>query len=357
MHTVVVVGTVILAAAAVIGAAALWFSSRDDADDAASTTVPVTTAAPLDTTPTSTEAPRPVVGFDPVCTERDPASTESPTTDEAALDAFGPLGTAPTLAIDLPDSVATGGVTSATASAVRVAGGVVATVTADPAAPFEGAIVARIDLDGTVRWVRCFPTAVTVRAADAATVAGSLAIGTTAGWSDLSLADGSVGDVLAAEPAVAPASPFGDPGTTATWPDPALATIPGEAFTASGTGGMTVVLGCLVAPTATGCDQPVLRGYNAADNALIWERVGVSDVAAVRSGFVLFRYATPGAEPAWYMINAGDGTAVEGQIWPAASFSGTGSLFGGVLTDVTGGVLSVWSPAAAAIPAASVALP
>lgn len=358
-HTVVVAVTVLLAVGAVIAAAVLWLDSRDNADStAAPTTLPLSTTSPATTTPTTTEAPRPLVGFDPVCAEQPAARTPPPTLDEATLDTFGPLGASPNLTIDLPDSNSAGVAGAAAATVVRVAGGVVATVTADPAAPFEGAIVARVDADGTTRWVRCLETSAAVRSASGAVIADSLALGVGGAWTALSPDDGSAGAALPAEPAPAPTAPYGDPGTTATWPDPALSTIPGEAFTAATTGTVTVVLGCLVAPTATGCDQPVLRGYGAADAALLWERVGVSDVAVVRSGFAIIRYEAPGAGPAWYMINAGDGTAVEGQVWPADSFSGAfASVHGGVVADVVGGVLSVWYPSASGLAAVSLTLP
>lgn len=358
-HTVVVALTVLLAVGAVVAAAVLWLGNRgDDAPTAASTTLPASSTSAATTTPTTTEAPRPLVGFDPVCAEQPAVGTPAPTLDEATLDTFGPLGASPNLTIDLPDSISSGGVGSASAAVVRVAGGVVATVTADPAAPFDGAIVARVDADGTARWVRCLETTAAVRSASGAVTADSLALGVGGAWTALSIDDGSAGAALPAEPVPAPTAPYGDPGTTATWPDPALSTIPGEAFTAATTGTVTVVLGCLVAPTATGCDQPVLRGYGAADALLLWERVGVSDVAVVRNGFAIIRYAAPGADPAWYMINAGDGTAVEGQVWPADSFSGVfASVHGGVVADVVGGVLSVWYPSTSGLAAASLTLP
>lgn len=300
--------------------------------------------------------------FDPVCVERPAAATEPPVLDEAALDVLGPLGSAPNLQIDLPASVTGAGAADATAAVLRVPGGVLLTIRANGQASFDGSIVSRVDADGTVRWVRCFTDTAFVRGQSGAPLADTAAISfvnIASPWQELSLVDGSVGAEVAEPPLPAALTT----GEAAAWPDPAIATLPGEVFTAGATNGVTVVLGCaLLNADGVNCDRVVLRGYNTADNALLWSRDGVADVAVVKDGYAVIAYGTPGSAP-WYMVNALDGTAVEGQVWadPATFAAGTPSSWvevsGGVLARGDSGSVSIWYPAAAGIGTASVSLP
>ncbi len=335
---------------------------------AGATTPPGATTLLAAAAPTQPGATTPdgqlVSGFDPPCAERAPVATDPPALDEAALDPFAPLGSAPNLVISLPGTFGGTGVGDPSTSALRVPGGVLVTALAGEG---QGAsLVARIDADGTVRWVRCFAETVFVRGQSGAALADTVAVTSAAvasGWQELSLADGSLGAEVP-EPPFAAELTEGEP---APWPDPALATLPGDVFTAGATNGVTIVLGCLVLNAdGVNCDQAVLRGYNTADNALLWSRDGVTDVAMVKDGLAVIQYALPDGNPAWYMVDAADGTAVDGQVWadPATFFTECCAdtyyswvvLSGGVVARGDYGSVSIWYPAGAGIGTASVAL-
>jgi DNA-directed RNA polymerase specialized sigma24 family protein len=380
---VAVAGVVLVGALVVVGA--LWWSSRgDDADGEgarpsaapiSSTSLPGASAAPTATSALVGSPAAPLVTgstatvatgagrFDPTCTERPAATTEPTVIEETALDAFGPLGAAPNLIIDLPAALTDAGPGDATASVLRVAGGVLVTARAGE---LDGeSMVARIDADGTVRWVRCFADTAVVRGLSGAALADAAAIqfpGAGSTWQELSLVDGSPGAEVA-EPPLPAVTATGDP---VPWPDPALATLPGEAFTAGGTNGVTVVLGCAaLAADGVNCDRVVLAAYNTTDNSLLWTRDGVSDVAIVRDGYAVIAYGEPGAAP-WYMVSVTDGAAIDGQVWADPATFATGSdaattsaieVFGGVVARSANGSVSIWYPAAAGIETAAVTVP
>jgi hypothetical protein len=380
-----VAGVVLIGALVAVGA--LWWTSRSDdtevdgarpsAAPISSTSLPGATVAPgatpagTVTTPVATgSVPGPTapvaIGagrFDPTCAERPAITAEPAAIDEAALDAFGPLGAAPNLVIDLPAALTGAGAGDATASVLRVAGGVLVTARAGELA--GESMVARIDADGTVRWVRCFADTAFVRGLSGAPLADGVAIqfpdvGPT--WQELSLVDGALGAEVA-EPPLPAVAATGDP---VPWPDPALATLPGETFTAGGTNGVTVVLGCAaLAADGVNCDQVVLRAYSTADSSLLWTRDGVSDVAIVRDGYAVIAYGAPGVAP-WYMVSVADGAAIEGQVWADPATFATGAdagttaaieVAGGVVARSADGSVSIWYPAAGAIGTASVSVP
>ncbi len=157
--------------------------------------------------------------FDPTCAERPAAATEPPVLEEVALDALGPLGTAPNIVIDLPAALTAAGAGDAMASVLRVPGGVL--VTARRGELDGESMVARIDADGTVRWVRCFADTAFVRGLSGAPLADGVAIqfaDVGPAWQELSLVDGSLGAEVAEPPlpaAYAPASRC--PGPTRRW--------------------------------------------------------------------------------------------------------------------------------------------
>ena len=136
------------------------------------TTVPLAAGgtAPGSTAPVAIGAGR----FDPTCAERPAVATEPPALDEAALGVLGPLGSAPNLVIDLPAALTAAGAGDATASVLRVPGGVL--VTARAGEPVGESMVARVDADGSVRWVRCFADTAFVRGQSGAPLADTAAI-------------------------------------------------------------------------------------------------------------------------------------------------------------------------------------
>lgn len=120
----------------------------------ANTTEPATTSAAHTTTTTT---PRVDAHFEPAChdqvNERDPAGAS----DDPAFETLTVVGDHPALDIGLPtavsgDNAATG---APIAGAVRIPGGLLVTIAAPSTGWFPGGMVAAVDLDGVVRWVRC----------------------------------------------------------------------------------------------------------------------------------------------------------------------------------------------------------
>jgi hypothetical protein len=120
-----------------------------------STAVAETTAATVAAT-TSTTAPS-KVGFDPACTDVEP-TRDLASSDEAALDVFGPIGTVPSVEVELPQghSQKTGELMTTSAASTRIPGGVLLNIGSNSSGYFPGGMLAAIDHDGTLRWVHCF---------------------------------------------------------------------------------------------------------------------------------------------------------------------------------------------------------
>jgi hypothetical protein len=120
-----------------------------------STAVAETTAATVAAT-TSTTAPS-KVGFDPACTDVEP-TRDLASSDEAALDMFGPIGAVPSVEVELPQghSQRTGELMTTSASSTRVPGGVLLSIGSNSSGYFPGGMLAAVDHDGMLRWVRCF---------------------------------------------------------------------------------------------------------------------------------------------------------------------------------------------------------
>jgi hypothetical protein len=125
------------------------------------TTSPTTSASTSTTSSTSTTQPMfppstsPLVEFAGSCVER-PAVREAPAFDEARLDSFGPLGVAPAIEFAVPDGppLPDGYVPQTTVTATRIPGGMLVNVSAGGANAEH--VLTAIDLDGSVRWQRCF---------------------------------------------------------------------------------------------------------------------------------------------------------------------------------------------------------
>lgn len=341
----------------VLAAALVWGLGRGDDEDAA----PETTVGQETTVAVTSTVPAPVLGFDPVCADRAAVTDPVPVLDEGSLNVFGPLGAEPGLTIDLPASVTAAGPADARADVLRVGGGVLVTVRSNDVAPFDGSIVARVDAGGVVRWVRCFAENVEVRSTSGPVIADAAAIAVGGTWQELSLVDGSTGADVA-EPAPTTAPP------AAASPDPAVTPIAGARVSVVAAPDVTVVFGCVTPDPAAerGCAASTVRGYSPATGALVWQRDGVLDVAAVQDGFALILFAAPGADPAWYMIRVVDGTAVDGQVWGdadaftsdccAAAPQGIG-IHGGVVVEADYGSVAIWYPAVGGVGAAAASLP
>ena len=148
-------------------------SSADTAEPAtiepAATAASTTSAAPPNTRPTvaptttvatvttvTSVAAGPTGHYEPAChdqaTEREPAGPA----DDPALDTLGAVGDHPALEIALPvampDGDAGAGAGAPYAAAARIPGGLLVAVSSSY---FPGGMVAAVDLDGVVRWVRC----------------------------------------------------------------------------------------------------------------------------------------------------------------------------------------------------------
>jgi hypothetical protein len=194
-----------------------------------SSTAPTTTAAPttavsttLGSSATSTTvAPGPVTldVFDPPCIDRGP-SRPARALDPTGLDRLEPLGAEPVVQVLLPRATGVEAGSDVTTEAHVVPGGVLLVVRSlfDEGA---GAMVALVDDDGPVRWVRCLvdsPSVVVVPSAGTpsevfvATVTSRDGIGSSnlEAWS---LADGAVSrtwDELLAEASGTPGTPVDD---------------------------------------------------------------------------------------------------------------------------------------------------
>jgi len=148
-------------------------------------------------------------GFQPACTESQRSGASTVALDESALATFGPLQSEPSMRITLPRGVSQNAPDPQTTSAdpARVPGGLLVTVRASSYGYFPGSMLAVIDDDGVVRWVRCSSEDVTQVYVAPATTAPTMALvavnvsrGTDRPLADyrlVSLADGSTTGTLA----------------------------------------------------------------------------------------------------------------------------------------------------------------
>jgi hypothetical protein len=191
-------------------------------DDPATPTSASNPASPSTTTPVPATGPTPTAAeWTRACVEVPGVGTDRPPSAAVDLTRFGPLASEPTIRIHLPEITGplvtpidgsdgdTGppGITTAV-----VPGGIVVAGAGDSSGILDQSIVARIDLDGSLVWVRCPEGDVTVfgGSSDAAVVLTRTAHADGAAWSAtwslLSTADGSVVDELDAT-----TSPLFDP--------------------------------------------------------------------------------------------------------------------------------------------------
>ncbi len=169
------------------------------------TTASTTTTTASTTTTTAVSEPSSTGSFEPACTDRPGGGGTPSTVDDASLERFDTLAVSPALRITAPAAVAdwTEADDAPYLGATRVPGGFLVTVTASPSAFFDGSILAAVDLDGAVRWVRCSDWTVrSVVVADLTTAPTEVIVGmasmteeaTSYGsyrWERVSLADGA----------------------------------------------------------------------------------------------------------------------------------------------------------------------
>ena len=186
-------------------------TSAAPATSATSGTIPATTSSPASSTATTgpaTTTAGVTVGFDPPCVDRPADGSSIVTTSDDDFATFGPLGATPGIAIHLPlghgEDVEGGQVVGPTsATIVRIPGGFLVAVTATSDVSFEGSLLAAVEVDGSVRWLRCFEerwSSPVVGAAEDGPVSALVPSSTLGAdgvprrtWRVLSLADGSLG--------------------------------------------------------------------------------------------------------------------------------------------------------------------
>jgi hypothetical protein len=149
----------------------------------------------------TTVVSEPTGRYEPACRDRATASVAGAVADDPALDTLAVVGERPAIEIGLPLAVSDGDTAAGApiASAMRIPGGLLVTVTSPS---FPGGMLAAVELDGVVRWVRCvddyFPVPViapSTTSPDRA-LSGTSSFDTAAQewrqtWQVLSLADGS----------------------------------------------------------------------------------------------------------------------------------------------------------------------
>ena len=100
-------------------------------------------------------------GFVPECGETVSATAPigGPIASGSSFQSFGPLGARPSIDITLPLSRSeySDQVLEPSAWTVTIPGGFLVRVTSSSSGYFAGSMYAAVDLDGSVRWVRCFP--------------------------------------------------------------------------------------------------------------------------------------------------------------------------------------------------------
>jgi hypothetical protein len=115
----------------------------------------------------------------PACTDRDAPSSAPVAADDPAFAELGPLAAAPALAITLPKfrEEVGGRLFPPNVQGARIPGGILVTVNGDEIN--KGSMLAAVNFDGSVRWVRCFADAPSVHASGASGTATETLIETS----------------------------------------------------------------------------------------------------------------------------------------------------------------------------------
>ena len=346
---------------------------------AASTTVAVSTT--VDAVATSTVA---VGTWTRECADYVRDTPSVPVVDEAELNTFGPLAVEPGLTIELP--LVNASFNYPVPSATRIPGGVLVAASTDrtgyPAggsmAP-AGTVLAAIDDDGSVRWLRCLD-----RTAQLSGVLDSNGLITldwenydTAAMRTINLADGAIANEvveLESSPFVVTAEWVGLAQTLGyrsadgelLWQDTGLAHYGGEAQNLIDIGEVLVVSGC---PTSEldpagefGCRAPLLRAYRSKDGQVLWERPGAFRLSLASGEFAIV--STTDGE--YRMIDAKEGDDIPGQSWSAdtgfpqgccADLQTWSRAEGGVVISSQGSTIRVYYPIDAGVTPHTVVLP
>jgi DNA-directed RNA polymerase specialized sigma24 family protein len=382
-----------------------WLAVRGDAGDTV-VSAPATTADP-EAAPPSTEpepdggetasdattppdaTPPPVVapgvGFDPVCAD----SGGDVPVEVSWSGTLASLDTAPVLDVTLPASVDPDADPDRAAprpiAILRPDGLVVALRPADGHRA-EQTLVARVGLDGTVAWVRCFDGL--VRLAAAPDLGVDLAVRPEAGepdWVSVSVADGSPGGALdAVQVGVLenppPADTDGDGPTLGfshdsqlgrsvlaglddgrvVWTAPDVVLPPGDVFRAITVDDTVLAQTCAEVDGVVDCDAGELRGYDLASGELLWSRPGSHRLAASGDGVALV-----GDVASWELVDVRTGDGIDGRRWDDPSLFDVGDVDDvgfvqvdrGALVVARPGAVSVWLPRDAGGDAIQVAIP
>lgn len=381
--------------AGVLAALGLLAACGDDGPAVTAPTDPTAvTTTTVETTSTVASADSPFIGG---CEDYQRDDGASPGPAEADLDTFGPLAAVPGLTITLP-MVQLIEPFPSRPGAVRIPGGVLVSASTEAPYPMNfgsppsmGMMVAAIDLDGEVRWVRCFDRPGGIAAAAPSTEAPTSAyvVFTEPGDESsteahkLDLADGTVDkEILTLPPSVGsgsgPAVEYSADAATVLrataadgstlWEDRTIVHPGREADPTKDAGDVVVVVGCLAdaSGSAAGCATEVMRGYREADGKVLWERAGAFTLSVAGDGVALVSELDPAGDSPWTMIDASSGKNVPGQtfsggvgFFPSCCADTSRGVFltGGVVIAYAGGVVNAWYPADAGIDPHQISLP
>ncbi|MGB8861486.1 MAG: hypothetical protein WCC60_19680 [Ilumatobacteraceae bacterium] len=337
-----------------------------------------TSADPATTDPTQTAAP----AFDPAC-EETVTGAARPSIDESAADTLSELSASATLTVHLPKLVASWDGWEILSSTVRVRGGMIFVVRPSDelgAAP-TSAMVAAVGADGSLWWVRCFPSAFVLPIGDA-WAADRVAISTNyEEWNELSLVDGTVGanvprppmrdrSRIDYEPSKITLGRSLDDTTwvvvgvdaagTELWRDETIHPSGGEAITYGTVGGVSFAAGCTT-PDPYTCSGYEMRAYDPDDGAVLWRLDGVSEITIAGDG----RAIVP-VDDGYRMMSLSDGAFIDGQQWPSDTFNWRccgdsdthwNDLYGGVVVNTNDRTLTVWFPESLGLGSHEISLP
>ncbi len=346
---------VVLASGLLLAACGDGGESESPSSSAASTTVEVTT--------TSTVA---VGTWSRPCTEYVRGTPSVPVIDEAALDAFGPLEVEPGLTIELPDVMISNGWSQLVPSMARIDGGVMVSGTAATVGsgynPPEASIVLAVDHDGSVRWVRCLDSTVSVQAytdeLGLIVVYPDPSDRGTKEYLPVDLVDGSIGAAVQAPPTPevpdlsAGVNPwessdghfqFLDASGNVVWEDPTLGDAMHEGTYWSSRDGVTIISG-IALPSGGENLVGLTRGYQTTDGRVLWEHPSLHVIGPHDNGYILVHSVdinmVDSSAAVWLMLDARTGEAIPGQEWTEFNTFATGCCDDRlIITFADGGVV------------------
>ncbi|HNJ98854.1 MAG TPA: hypothetical protein PLV13_12050, partial [Ilumatobacteraceae bacterium] len=273
-------------------------------------------------------------------------------------------------------------------SATRIAGGVLVAASTDRSsyqadgsqAP-AGTVIAAIDDDGSVRWVRCLDRTAQVSGAQGSVGYVTLEWETyqeAATLHTIDLADGTLGDEVTELPGQLTPLPYPtwvQPGETLAyysaagkllWSDDNFVHLGGESWNARDVGSIVLAVGCPADQvdynTDSGCRTPMMRGYRSRDGRVLWERPGMFWLSLGLGGFAIVS-DTDGEDR---MIDTKTGDDIPGQTWSyevgfpqgcCADWSTWSHISGGIVITSFDNTLRVYYPQSAGVTPHTVVLP